>query len=198
MVYVFDDFDSITEAEFQLLLKCAGKDRRVKVLKYKFREDQVLSLVGYHAINYAVGGFPILEYGLYGKPYVSEDFDGAFKHFNMSHCRMCVAVVADDVPVGIDVEEIREFDPGVMKLCFTDFEKQQVMESSHPEDSFYLIWTLKESYIKAIGKGMSFHFLSVEFDCREEVPRCSDKAFQFESFVYKEKYRISCCYKDKN
>ncbi len=62
--------------------------------------------------------------------------------------------------IGIDVEKVKELADmeGVMNLCFSESEKKWFSKLSpdKKEEIFYKIWTAKEAYIKAIGKGFSF------------------------------------------
>ena len=103
-----------------------------------------------------------LEFGqdLYGKPYLVGRPD---LHFNLSHSgHWCVCAVAT-VPVGVDVEQARP-----MRLAWTDgflnAEERKVLQDSAEGERlwrFYEIWTRKESYAKAVGRGMTPELLAV-------------------------------------
>lgn len=90
----------------------------------------------------------------YGKPYL---LNREGLHFNLTHSGIWVAAVIDEQPVGIDIEEIREIDLDIAQRYFSGQEHRDLTGKSPGERIayFYDLWTLKESYIKALGKGLS-------------------------------------------
>jgi 4'-phosphopantetheinyl transferase len=111
--------------------------------------------------------------------------------FNVSHTRGLVAcAVTLEVDVGIDVENIHGAPPpvGVAERFFAPAEVAVLrgLRGSEQAAKFYEYWTLKESYIKALGVGLSmpldrvwFHVadgrqaITASFDTRmREDPRC--------------------------
>ncbi len=80
--------------------------------------------------------------------------------FNLSHTRgLIILGVCRDRELGVDVENIRERTPtpGIAERFFAPQESAAL--ASLPEERrherFFAYWTLKESYIKARGRGMS-------------------------------------------
>lgn len=106
-----------------------------------------------------------------GKPYLP-DFPGL--HFNLSHSGGMLLCAVDSRPVGADVELIREIEPDVAESCFTPQERTRLegKETEEWRKEFYRLWTLKESYLKALGTGLRRNPLSVEItptDPQEET-----------------------------
>ncbi len=101
-----------------------------------------------------------IEQGEYGKPCIPERPN---VHFNLSHSGNMVVCVVDQYPVGVDVEKIRAIDMDVAESCFTRKERM-LLQGDNQEvlTRFYQLWTLKESYLKALGTGLSRSPLSVE------------------------------------
>lgn len=79
--------------------------------------------------------------------------------FNLSHCsQLVVLAVARSAEIGIDAEAIdRSVDiEGVGRSVFTQSEADWVFRTRGLErDRFFDLWTLKEAYIKARGRGFS-------------------------------------------
>lgn len=81
--------------------------------------------------------------------------------FNFSHSGryvMCAAAIdRTDVKVGCDVEKTGEFREKAARRFFCQEEYEEIMKG-HTEkertDRFYRYWVLKESFIKATGRGM--------------------------------------------
>jgi 4'-phosphopantetheinyl transferase len=76
-------------------------------------------------------------------------------HFNVSHSKelIFIAISSADV-VGVDVERVsnRSLERLVPRL-FSNKEKLEFLNEADKLDFFYRYWTLKESIIKAVGKG---------------------------------------------
>lgn len=88
------------------------------------------------------------EKGAHGKPYLKEypNF-----HFNISHSKSAVAVAFGSVPVGVDIEALRQANLRVAKRFFSAQEKEYVKDS----ETFFYVWTRKEAFIKQTGEGLS-------------------------------------------
>lgn len=145
----------------------------------------------------AQNGIPECEqkfiYNEYGKP----SLKGNDKpNFNISHCKeLAVCAVADD-PVGVDAEKIRDFSERVMKRCFTASENDYVKKSSSPNKAFFQLWTLKESYIKAIGIGLSYPLNKASFIINNNriIANTEDK-FSFMQIIIDNEFICSVCCK---
>ncbi|MBP6978858.1 MAG: 4'-phosphopantetheinyl transferase superfamily protein [Bacteroidales bacterium] len=94
-----------------------------------------------------------IEYEEKGKPYV-QNYP---IHFNMSHSGSWIVAAFSGHPVGIDVEQVKKCRTGIARRFFNESEFQSLMDTPEPERSeyFYTLWTLKESYLKALGKGLT-------------------------------------------
>jgi 4'-phosphopantetheinyl transferase len=106
----------------------------------------------------------------YGKPLVVMP-DQAFQGitFSLSHTKGLVAcAVTRDARVGVDVERARGMSDllDVARRCFAPAEARS-LEAMSPDDRqsrFVELWTLKESYLKATGRGLSVPLDRVAFD----------------------------------
>lgn len=98
----------------------------------------------------------------YQKPYLKST--SKFE-YNVSHSGEWVVCAIDCHPVGIDVEQIMPINFDIAKNYFTSEEYGNLIqcEASEKLTYFYKLWTLKESYIKAIGKGLSISLDSFSF-----------------------------------
>lgn len=95
-----------------------------------------------------------------GKPYI----DGSKIFFNISHCDGLAVCVLSDKPVGVDCESVRKASTAVMKKCFGSIEADYVYSSEDKNIAFTRIWTLKESYVKMTGDGVSSSLTDKCFD----------------------------------
>lgn len=126
-------------------------------------------------------------YGVNGKPMI----EGENKvYFNLSHSGNYVAAAFAGQEIGIDVERLRSGKQKVAEHFFSEEEKKFLRENW--EDSFFTkIWTRKESYIKADGRGMGVRLdtFSVLSDCI--LP------FYFSSYSLQGKAWLSVCMKNE-
>lgn len=89
----------------------------------------------------------------WGKP----ELDGMPNmQFNLSHSGTWAACAVSDLPVGVDVEK----NHCSLELAKRHFLPQEVALLS--EDGFLRLWTAKESFSKAIGRGLSVRLDSFE------------------------------------
>ncbi len=85
-----------------------------------------------------------------GKPYLK---DWPRIQFNLSHSGAYGVCAVSDAPVGVDVEMIRPLRQDVAKRFFTKVEQGYL--SAQPPEEFFRLWTRKESFTKAVGKGLT-------------------------------------------
>ena len=126
----------------------------------------------------------------HGKPYFANARD---RYFNISHSHDRVMCAIGDVPVGCDVQKIGHKSERGMKLAkrfFTkeEFEKLMSIEDESERNRFFFeMWTLKESYIKCVGKG-----LGIALDSFSVLEGSTPDGFSLHSFVHSDGYRYSC------
>ena len=133
-----------------------------------------------------------LSCGEYGKPYLAEHPE---VKFNLSHSDGIAACIVSDHECGIDCEKVRNFHPKAMQRAFSDAERELV--NSAPEEErdllFFRIWTLKEAYIKAIGRGLSFPMDRVEFSFDGDRVISNVPDFRFRQYVIHGEFVVSIC-----
>lgn len=96
-----------------------------------------------------------------GKPLIVDNASASDVCFSLSHTRGLVAcAVANGGAVGIDIERLANHS-GILELARRFFSHQEYadLEQCEPAERqvrFIEVWTLKEAYVKALGKGLSF------------------------------------------
>lgn len=109
----------------------------------------------------------VIEKNQYGKPY----FSGITTlHFNISHSGRYVLCGISDQEIGVDIEEIKGLHEEIAKRYFTkqEYESLKKLDENEAKKLFYTYWTLKESYIKYQGKGLSIPLDSFSIGNRAE------------------------------
>lgn len=153
------------------LLKIVDAEKRLRIMNFRRREDAQRTLyadvLARNVLARRMGRTPVdLRFltSESGKPRLSGEGD---PFFNLSHSGNWIVCAAGESSVGVDVEEIRAFDPATAAEFLSEEEQDEFIRQAEDlrSEYFYKIWTLKESYAKAVGLGlgMSFCDLSIRF-----------------------------------
>jgi 4'-phosphopantetheinyl transferase len=100
------------------------------------------------------------EYSKNGKPYLSEKFSKEKIRFNLSQSNnYALLAFSCEREIGVDIEQIYEF-ADMDKIAGQVFSTKEIavlrsFPESKKKDVFFIFWTRKESYVKAIGEGLS-------------------------------------------
>ena len=137
----------------------------------------------------------------YGKPFLPSQPD---LHFNISHSGGYIAYTFSDSPVGIDVEIERGMEPETLANFLHPRENDFLFNSAGADkQEMFRIWTLKESYIKAIGMGMYKELTSFSVVSRSGLAELSDanpanvKNWRLSHKLIADKTHLSiCCDRD--
>ncbi|HSX37497.1 MAG TPA: 4'-phosphopantetheinyl transferase superfamily protein [Chlamydiales bacterium] len=138
-----------------------------------------------------------VESDSYGKPILAN----RSRHFNISHSHNIIILATDDTPVGVDIEYIKPFSD--LDSIITQFtqEEQQMYYAKYEEQRvgfFYELWTLKESYLKAIGKGLNCSLQSFSIRITDNEASLSrgidpDIAWFFQRYTIDNQYQCAVC-----
>ena len=196
--YLFD-ISSFNDESFSRLLNTVKQYRREKIDKLAIKKSKYLSLAVELLIKKACEDCGIdykneeIVFNKNGKP----SFKNSSYFFNTSHSGNYALCVISDVEVGCDIEEIKEYKPKVAERCFTLKENKYLEISPKKDELFYRFWTLKESFMKCIGKGFTKPMQSFELDNKDENVVIKDNDnYSFIEQKYNN-YCISVCLKTK-
>ena len=203
-IYTIRKPEIITDQQMDRYLSKIPMERQDRVGRYIRQEDAIRSLCGSLLIQYVIQkelkeDNVTYSYNKYGKPFINE-FPKF--HYNISHSHDWVVCATDNIEVGIDIEKIKEIDLGIAKRFFAPIEYAQI--ERRPSDQqlscFYEYWTMKESFIKALGKGLSIPLNS--FCIREENGEYitidqQSKVYLFNHIHLDKEYKLAVCSQQK-
>lgn len=158
----------LTKVQRQQLLSLICVDRRNKINKLQIQNKKNISLLAGIMIEHKVReyiekkqGKKIenlgIQYGEHGKPYLPQYPN---IHFNLTHAGQFVVLAVGDEPMGIDMEECKKANMNLAKRCYhkEEYEKLRKLKENDWEECsirFYQYWTMKESYLKYDGSGIT-------------------------------------------
>jgi len=94
----------------------------------------------------------------HGKPLLSLPFDFSIAHsFDVVIC-----LVSDEGSIGVDVEKIRDVPLEEYRSSFTEREWSFIMKAHNKIESFFSLWTKKESLLKMHGLGLQIPLTQVK------------------------------------
>lgn len=191
--------------DFNKLMNFIAKDKQEKVRKFINRENALQMLVADILIRGIVckklrikNNNIVFEINDYGKPFLRgiNDFQ-----FNISHSGEWVLCAYDNTPIGIDIEKVvKPFDLNIAKCFFPEEEYRDILEKNKEERDryFFALWTVKESYFKAKGTGLSELMKSITFKIinNENIlmnPRFLSEEIYFRRYYFDMNYEMTIC-----
>ena len=157
-LYIASSDPLADSARFERLKQTIPPARRKKLDTFKHEGARRLSLAASLLLVRALSdeGLHSDEIAVtkYGKPYLPRlpDF-----HFSLSHSGNMALCAVSAREIGCDIEAPRGYDPKIAKRFFHPAEREWLFTRPEPEqaDAFLRLWTCKESFIKALGLGLS-------------------------------------------
>ena len=184
MLWLLTQIQTVSFADLAPLLPRISPERRERITQMRVEASRVESalaeLLLRHALKEECGVDelpPVYTTGR-GKPY----FQGHPElQFNLSHCKLAVACALDRSELGVDVQEcralLRRFGrkgedralPAIFRVL-SDPERAWVLAGGPYEQDrrFTAVWTCKEAYGKAVGRGILYQLSGKSFLPAEE------------------------------
>lgn len=200
-VYLADTAALEDAALYARLYSAMPPYRKEKIDALRFDRDKRLSLGAGAALQKALSdlGEPMLRvaFGEHGKPYFPDRPD---LQYNLSHSGTRVLCALSDAPIGCDVEKIASAQMRVAKRFFSPKETALLEAQEDPAAQkalFCRIWTLKESFMKATGRGLSLPMDSFSVCPAGEtviLEQSLDEApYAFYEWDFSDGFRYACC-----
>ncbi len=180
------------------LMEHLGAERREKTLRLLQPEDRKLSLgagmLQREILSRHGKDVRDIYLGENGKPLI-EDFC-----FNLSHTTGRVVFALSDREVGCDIEKVKTALLDVAERFFCPAERRYLDGFSTGEEqnrAFFRLWTMKESYMKMTGEGMSLPLDCFEIRLGDGAEVCVFRKGKREDCFVREydmgEYQIAVC-----
>jgi len=160
----------LSEAEQQRAEACSNPEVRARLLATFALRRQVLS-------QYLACAPEELAFrsGPWGKPELKES--NSDLHFNGSHSRQYLLLAVGRHPLGVDIQQHKTTNTGYLRLAERFFAKAEVeilaaQDPKQRQQLFYRLWTRKEAFVKALGKGISFGLRRFSVSAEEAGMHC--------------------------
>ena len=149
MIYIFDEFDKITEEEYKSLYSLLPPSRKALASKRKGIKKKI-TIFEYFYLKRLLNfdGYPDFEYGENGKPFLRG------QHFSISHSGNLLCIAIAESEVGVDTEKIIEYNEHFAKIILNENELKEIEKEEDKNLAITKFWTKKEAAIKCLGKSL--------------------------------------------
>lgn len=156
------DLDVLVFAAPHYLHWLSGTEKR-RANRFAFKELKERYVVSHGVLNILLASYLNtsqfeITFGEYGKPFIKD----SFLHFNLSHSNRYACITFANFEIGVDIEHMG--DDAIIESIFSKNEKDHFdkIQDNLKRQSFYQAWVRKESYLKALGIGLSQPLQEVE------------------------------------
>ncbi|TYC75452.1 4'-phosphopantetheinyl transferase superfamily protein [Stappia sp. BW2] len=193
--------DEIRDADWEKLDSILIDEEQERSDRFHFERDRQVYIAAHAAcrglLSYCLGEPPRnwrFSVEDHGKPELICPPGQPRYRVNISHTRGLAAVaLAREHDIGVDVEWLQRDAPAddLAKRMFAESERLKVKDATGPEklETFLSFWTLKEAYVKAIGKGLSQPLDAFAFDLETDEISFRDGLADTAANWYFERYR---------
>jgi len=157
-LYLFDQLAALPEGFVAEHLPLLPAFRHEQCIRYRQTVDQQNCIIAYRLLLqglrelYGITDQVVFAYGKHGKPYLKE-----YPHifFNISHCRHGAVCALGDFEIGVDMQDVRPYDPAIARRVCSESELYLLSETNNPARLFCRMWAARESYAKMLGCGVA-------------------------------------------
>ena len=211
LLYSMDITPLLNEPLYSRFLHLVPPYRQEKIQRFRLAKDRALSLGAGLLLGYALKQAGFWEKGLSlvlgaqekpGFPEIADRFQ-----FNLSHsgsqvlCGAYFSPVGHALSLGCDIEVVEKANLTLARRFFSDDEQawlSALPQGAKQDSGFYRLWTLKESFLKATGTGLSRELSSFSVIPQEDGSIVFSGSASEERFAFGESdafpgYRAAWC-----
>lgn len=142
-------------------------------------------------------GDVLYQYEEDGKPYLTGRPE---RHFNISHSGELAICAISSCRIGCDVEQVTTWRREVARRFFAEKEYKRILAQASDrerQDLFFRLWTMKESFVKGIGKGLRLELdsfcINLDDNGRPLPLSWEGELYHFREFEIQPGYKCSVC-----
>lgn len=171
---------------FNRYFQSVSPQRQKKISRLVPQASKRLSLGAGVTLSIALADFGLygndaeIKYNEKGKPFLKNN---AY-HISISHSGHYAVVAISSSKVGVDIEEVKPIEDGVIKRVTTIDEQAQIKNLQ----DFYRLWTAKECILKITGDGLGGGMENIDLLLKKDT--ISVITSPVESMLYLKEYDI--------
>ncbi|WP_333874633.1 4'-phosphopantetheinyl transferase family protein [Methylobacter sp.] len=157
-IYCYQFGNPLPDEQWRMYCDLLPNEIQQKILRYHRWQDRHAALFGRVLLKLALleAGYPSsclesLKLDNYNRPSIDSNID-----FNISHSEAYVlCALSENGRIGIDIEYIKDIEMIYYSDFMSNSEWHNIIHDKAPISRFYHYWTLKESVMKADGRGLN-------------------------------------------
>lgn len=157
-IYCYQFKNRLSDEQWSLYCNQLPNETQQKILRYRRWQDRHAALFGRLLLKIALvdAGYPascleLLQFDAYNRPSIDSNID-----FNISHSgNYVLCATSKNGRIGIDIEQIKVIDISYFQNFMSNSEWRDILNHETLFRRFYYYWTVKESVMKADGRGLS-------------------------------------------
>ena len=169
------------------LLSPALRERNSRYIRWQDRHSHLfgklllIEALKIHGIDPDI--WRCIEYNSYQRPYLTlREYD-----FNISHSgSFVICAIGKNTRLGIDIEENKNINFKNFRDIMTTDQWDEINNADYPLKEFYKYWTIKESVIKADGRGFLIPLDKLEV--RNNTVQYEDKLWFVQELEFNSSY----------
>lgn len=131
------------------------RDKHFRYRRWQDRTANLYSIIlliqGLQKYGHDYSQLEHLRYTLNGRPYLSGTLD-----FNISHSGdYIICAIGNEIRLGVDIEQIKPVEFSDFHDLMSEEQWKLIKNAVDPLKAFFKYWAIKESIIKADGRGLS-------------------------------------------
>jgi 4'-phosphopantetheinyl transferase len=172
--------ERVNDADFAILWRTLSFDERARADRFRFALDRTVYVVAHALLRTMLGeciaGPVAFSHNDWGKPAI--DRPGNRVRFNLTHTHAfaaCALTLDDDIGIDAEARDPSVDVLGVAEHAFAPHERAQLAAAHEADrqDVFLRLWTLKEAFVKAVGRGLSIPLTDFAFTLEPLSFHCS-------------------------
>lgn len=149
------------------LAQTLSGDEHLRAKQFHFERDKRRFVAGRGLLRLILGHYLNVEpsqlqfcYGMHGKPYLTGEFDECALRFSVAQSHeLAIYAFTLGRDIGVDLEHARIL-PEAEEIAARLFSTRENaawlrLPAEQKQDAFYVCWTCKEAYVKALGNGLA-------------------------------------------
>lgn len=181
------DYDTVPESGFcerisEETRKTAEGFRCEKVKRLKWLGEGMVRSLLENELQVRRGDY-LIKRAEHGKPYICGTPFPVF--YNLSHSGDYLVCVLSDREVGIDIQQLGKYNPGIVRRFFHPGEIRNLEQCGEETcaELFFRYWSAKESFLKYTGTGLSASLSGFEILFEGRHVRISKPGFQQQVYI---------------
>ena len=193
-IFYFKQTEQLSAADFNFFLKQLPEIFQNDIKAFKHRQSAEASLLGKIILQYAFQRLDLryslfdIQIGHKDRPIINNEID-----FNISHSGDFVGcAITQSAKVGFDIEKHRKIELNLFRKYFDEKEWSEIQSATNKENSFFDLWTLKESAIKCDGRGVEV-LSKTHKQFADNNIICDTTVFYYRQLLIEDNYSCAVC-----